>query len=76
MINARKDSVIQAVPLLSGKLNLGIGTHSIQRLIHCETDAVLTLHFTEGNETYNMAAGDDRAYTGSLTVVSGTITVD
>ena len=76
MISAQQASVIQATPLLEGRINLTTGTITIKRLIHCEADAELTLHFSGGDETYNMAAGDDRTYTGTLTIVSGTVTVD
>ena len=76
MINANKASVIQAVPLLEGKVNLGAGTYNIQNIIHCETDTEVTLHFVTGDQSYVMESGADRAYNGSLTVVSGTVTID
>ncbi len=76
MIHANKASVIQAAPLLDGKVNITTGTLNIARLIHCEADAAITLHFPGGDVAYTMSAGDDRAYTGTLTIVSGTLTVD
>ena len=66
--------VVQAVPLIEGKVNLGAGTYSVNSLIHCETDAAIT--FGPNAVAYNMLAGDDRAFSGEITVVSGTVTID
>lgn len=70
-----RGDVVQAMPLYEGKVNVGTGTYDIENVIHCEEDAELTLHFSNGGDvTYIMVAGDDRGYTGKLTVVSGVIT--
>lgn len=74
MYKSTSNTVIQAVSLYANQINKGVGTYYVRKLIHCETDATLTLHFPSGDETYNMTAGNDRAYQGQLTVVSGTIT--
>ncbi len=66
--------LIQAVPLIEGKVNLGAGTYQVNSLIHCETDAAIT--FGPNAVAYNMLAGDDRAFNGEITVVSGTVTID
>ena len=72
----KKDSgqVVQAVPLIEGKVNLGAGTYNVTSLIHCEADASIT--FGVGATSYSMVAGMDRAYSGTMTVVSGTVTID
>jgi len=66
--------LIQAVPLIEGKVNLGAGTYQVNSLIHCEADAAIT--FGPNAVAYNMLAGDDRAFNGEITVVSGTVTID
>lgn len=76
MVNSQKNTAIQATPLKYGKINVGAGTYICNDVIHCEADATITLLFTEGNISYDMVAGDDRAYRGSFTVVSGTVTYD
>ena len=67
------NQLIQAVPLIQGKVNVGVGTYRASGLIHCETDAVITLDFTVPLD-YTMLAGDDRSYAGRFTVLSGTVT--
>ena len=69
-----RGDVIQAVPLMEGQINVGAGDYTAKGLIHCETDAVITLPYPSGPVTYNMLAGDDRGYIGEFTVVSGTVT--
>ena len=66
--------VVQAVPLIEGKVNLGAGTYQVVSLIHCETDAAIT--FGPNAVPYSMVAGMDRAFSGEITVVSGTVTID
>ncbi len=73
MVKTGRDTV-QAVPLIEGKVNLGAGTYEVNALIHCETDAAIT--FGPNAIAYNMTAGMDRAFTGTITVVSGTVTID
>lgn len=70
-----RGDVVQAVPLIDGKVNVGVGTYKANGLIHCETDAVITLDFTVPLD-YTMIAGDDRGYVGNFTVLSGTVTYD
>ena len=71
-----KDSgqVVQAVPLIIGKINVGVGTYKANSVIHCETDGSITLY--DGVTTYSFIAGMDRGYKGDFTVVSGTFTYD
>ncbi len=73
MVKTGRDTV-QAVPLIEGKVNLGAGTYEVNALIHCETDASIT--FGVNAIPYTMTAGMDRAFTGTITVVSGTVTID
>ena len=68
-----RGDVIQAVPLMEGQINVGIGTYEAKGLIHCETNAVITLAFSTPID-YTMLAGDDRGYIGKFTVLSGTVT--
>ena len=74
MINSDVRNSVQAVPLIEGKVNLGAGTYEVNSLIHCETDAAIT--FGPNAVPYNLVAGDDRAFNGEITVVSGTVTID
>jgi len=74
MQNANVNTPIQAVPLIEGKVNLGPGTYSTNGLIHCETDASIT--FGKGDTPYLLVAGMDRSYSGTFTVVSGSVTID
>ncbi len=73
MIKDNRD-LVQAVPLIEGKVNLGAGTYQVNSLIHCEEDAAIT--FGPNAVPYNMLVGDDRAFSGEITVVSGTVTID
>ena len=66
--------LIQAVPLIEGKVNLGAGTYQVNSLIHCETAASIT--FGINAVPYSMLEGADRAFSGIITVVSGTVTID
>ena len=66
--------LVQAVPLIEGKVNLGAGTYQVNSLIHCETDAAIT--FGPNAVPYSMLAGSDRGFKGEIVVVSGTVTID
>ena len=66
--------VVQAVPLIEGKVNLGAGTYLVNSIIHCEADAVI--EFGPNNINYAMTEGMDRAFSGTINVVSGTVTID
>lgn len=74
MYKSTTNSAIPAVPLYYNQINKGPGTYFVRKLIHCETDCELTLHFNDGDVTYLMTQGEDRGYSGSVTVVSGSIT--
>ena len=74
MTKANGDT-IQAVPLMDGKVNVGVGTYISKGVIHAETDAVITLDFTVPLD-YTMLAGADRGYIGRFTVISGSITYE
>ncbi len=66
--------VVQAVPLILGKINVGAGSYTCNSIIHCEGDGDVTLY--DGVTSYSFTAGMDRAYSGDFTVVSGTFTFD
>ena len=74
-MTVRNGDTVQAVPLIYGQVNVGAGTYEAKCLIHCETDAVITLDFPTPLD-YNMLAGSDAGYTGRFTVISGTVTFD
>ena len=74
MVNSDRRNPVQAVPLIEGKVNLGAGTYKVNSIIHCESDAAIT--FGPNAVPYSMTAGMDRAFNGSITVVSGTVTID
>ena len=73
--DAKTGAIVQAVPLVEGKVNVTTGDLKVQGVIHCEIDGAIVLKFKSGNVTYNMKAGEDRAYNGDITVSSGTFTV-
>jgi len=73
MIKDNRD-MVQAVPLIEGKVNVGAGDYVANSLIHCETAGSIT--FGPDNVPYDFQAGADRAFTGEFTVVSGTFTYD
>lgn len=66
-----RGDVVQAVPLIEGKINVGAGTYKAMGLIHAETNAEITL---ANGTPYSMLEGMDRGYIGDFTVVSGTVT--
>ena len=68
--------VIQAVPLMEGKINVGSGTYEANGVIHADVDATITLPFPSGVATVNLLAGEDRGYVGQFTVTSGTVTYE
>ena len=74
MTKIRSD-LVQAVPLIDGQVNVGVGTYKAKGLIHAEEDAVITLDFSTPLD-YTMLAGADRGYIGSFTVLSGTVTYE
>ncbi len=74
-MTVRNGDTVQAVPLIQGQVNVGAGTYTARCLIHCETDAVITLPF-ETPLDYTMVAGADVGYVGRFTVVSGNVTFD
>ena len=76
MIKSNIGTPVQAVPLIEGKINVGAGDYKANSLIHCETDCEISLTDFATPISYNMIAGDDRAFTGNFTVVSGTVTYD
>ena len=65
--------VIQAVPLMEGQINVGAGTYTAQSVIHADVDCSISLPFT-APITVVLTAGEDRAYVGDFTVLSGTVT--
>jgi len=71
-----KDSgqVVQAVPLIVGKINVGAGDYVANNVIHCEADGSILLY--DGVTTYPFVAGMDRCYNGKFTVVTGLFTYD
>jgi len=68
--------MIQVFQAKFGQLNKGAGSYKSGVVIQCESDAVLTLHFQQGDETYSMVAGSQIGYKGDFTVVSGTVSID
>jgi len=68
--------VIQAVPLMEGKINVPAGTYVANGIIHADVDCQITLPFPSGVATVDLLAGEDRGYVGQFTVVSGTVTYE
>jgi len=75
MVNSNTGNPVQAVPLIEGKVNLGVGVYEVSSLIHCEQAGDIT--FGPNQVPYSMLAGDDRAFSGVITVLAGcTVTID
>ena len=68
--------VIQAVPLMEGKINVGAGTYTANGVIHADEDTQISLPFPSGDKTVNLLAGEDRGYVGVFTIVSGSVTYE
>ena len=75
MVKTGRDTV-QAVPLIEGKMNVGAGTYTANALIHCEADCDISFPDFKIATSYTMVAGEDRAFAGKFTVISGTVTYD
>jgi len=67
--------MVQAVPLIEGKVNLGPGTYQVTSLIHCES-ATASITFGPNAVPYDMIQHADRAFSGEITVGTGTVTID
>ncbi len=74
--------MVAAFPLVQGKIALGAGVYSTgqSKLIHCETDGNVKLHFADGTElaSYAMIGGDDRLLGETISgveVLSGTFSI-
>lgn len=65
--------VVQAVPLMEGQINVGAGTYTAKSIIHADVACSISLPFTIP-KTVNLGEGEDRAYVGDFTVLSGTVT--
>ena len=65
--------VVQAVPLMEGQINVGAGTYKAKAVIHADVDCSISLPFA-APITVVLTAGEDRAYVGDFTVLSGTVT--
>ena len=65
--------VVQAVPLMEGQVNVGVGTYTAKSIIHADVDCTITLPFTPPINV-DLVGGEDRAYVGRFTVLSGTVT--
>ena len=74
MINSNVGNSVQAVPLIEGKVNVGVGSYVANSIIHCETAGSIT--FGPNAVPYAFLAGADRAFVGEFVVVSGTFTYD
>ena len=69
--------LVQAVQLLEGKVNLSSGTFSVYRIIHCGEDGDVEVEWSTGTKaTISMAAGQDYAFIGKVTVKSGKFILD
>jgi len=75
MTKLRSD-LVQAVPLVEGKINVGAGDYVALGIIHADVDASILIPFPSGNVTIALLAGEDRGYVGAFTVVSGTVTYE
>lgn len=65
-------NVIQAMPLVENKVNLISGAHDVENLIHCVEDGAVTITWaTNTTASIDMLAGQDFAFTGTVSVASG-----
>lgn len=70
---------IQAMPLIAGKTNLTAtaGQVKVSYLIHCVIDGDVAVKWASGQaDTIVMIAGQDFAFEGLLTIVSGTFHIN
>lgn len=71
-----RGDLIQAVPLIDGKINIGPGgPYEANGVIHAEEATELTLHL-DSDVAYSMEAGADRGFIGSFSVASGLVTYE
>ncbi len=69
--------LVQAMPLLEGKVNLSTGTHKVNVVLHCALDGAITITWPTGVvATIDMLAGEDYAFTGSIAISSGLFHID
>ena len=68
----RDGHIIQAVPLVQGKVNLSAGDHFTKGVIHCVEAAVVTLTWNDGTtDDIDMQDGEDYSYFGNVTLNGG-----
>jgi len=75
-MNKNSAQIIQAVPLIEGKINVGAGTYTCNSIIHCEADCEISFPDFGTPVSYSMVTGEDRAFNGRFEVTSGTVTYD
>ena len=64
--------VIQAFPLLEGKVNLTSGTVECANLIHCAEEGSVSIEWASGTTaTIAMLPGNDYGFSGLVTITSG-----
>lgn len=71
-MNKNSSQVVQAMPLLEGKTNLGGGQHKVNELIHCVDAGYIDVIWDTGvTDSIDMLAGQDFAFKGTIDIASG-----
>lgn len=66
--------VVQAMPLLEGKVNLSAGVHKVTGAIHCVEDGSINVVWRDGVApvTIDMISGQDYGLVAYITITDGT----
>ncbi len=64
--------LVQATPLIEGKVNVSNGIRKVNTIIHCVVDGSVLVKWDTGTtETIDMLAGNRYAFEGLVTIISG-----
>lgn len=69
----REGHIVQAVPLVEGRCNLGPGEHFTRGVIHCVEDGTIKILWPSGGTPTDIVAvaGEDFAYYGKCQILGG-----
>ena len=68
----KEGHIVQAVPLVEGKVKLTTGTYFTRGVIHCVEDGQFTVTWTSGaTDQFDAVAGEDFSYYGDVTIDGG-----
>lgn len=69
----KEGNIVQAVPLVEGKVNVGAGTYKTNGVIHCVEEGSFNVVWPSGGtpSLINCLAGEDFGYYGDVQIVGG-----